>query len=226
MSKRKLTSLERIAAVREYLDSNTPQRIFAQRLGVGESTFRDWVVKYKNAGPGGIDNARQRRYSPDVKKAAVLSYLQKDGSLSDICKIYQIKDRKTLRCWLKAYNGDEQTPHTEEKRSTSTMRKGRSTTLDERINIVSHCLESSKDYIATAEKFSVSYQQIYSWVRKYEAQGVQGLVDRRGKRKSEALLSAEERLRAENRLLLARIKRTELENIVLKKLEEVERRGC
>ena len=32
---------------------------------------------------------------------------------------------------------------------------------------------------------NISYQQIYSWVRKYEATGVDGLVDRRGKAKAE-----------------------------------------
>ncbi len=226
MSKRKLSFLERIAAVREYLAGGATQRDFANRLGIGESTFRDWVVKYSTDGPDALVNSPQRRYPPDIKKAAVLAYLQKDGSLAEICKKYKIKDRKTLRCWLRAYNGDEQISALGEKRSTSAMRKGRSTTLHERISIVCYCLESSRDYIATAEKFSVSYQQVYSWVKKYEALGAQGLVDRRGKRKDAALLSDEERLRAENELLLARIKQAELENIVLKKLEEVERRGC
>lgn len=34
---------------------------------------------------------------------------------------------------------------------------------------------------AAIEKFGVSYQQIYSWVRKLEKNGSQGLVDRRVK---------------------------------------------
>ena len=48
------------------------------------------------------------------------------------------------------------------------MTKGRSTTLEERIEIVGYCIANGKDYGATVEKYGVSYQQIYSWVRKYQ----------------------------------------------------------
>ena len=104
------------------------------------------------------------------------------------------------------------------------MTKGRKTTLDERIEIVSHCIANGKDYGLTMEKFGVSYQQIYSWVRKYEQQGVDGLVDRRGKRKPLEAMSEVERLRAENQMLKAEIKQKEMENAILKKLQEIERR--
>mgnify|MGYP001198469577 FL=1 len=104
------------------------------------------------------------------------------------------------------------------------MTKGRTTTLDERIEIVSHCIANGKDYGLTMEKFGVSYQQIYSWVRKYEEHGVDGLVDRRGKRKPLEAMSEVERLRAENKMLRVENKRKEMENTVLKKLQEIERR--
>ena len=45
------------------------------------------------------------------------------------------------------------------------MTKGRTTTYEERIEIVSYCIEHGNDYAATIEKYGVSYQQIYSWVR-------------------------------------------------------------
>lgn len=47
------------------------------------------------------------------------------------------------------------------------MTKGRNTTYEERIEIVSYCIEHGNDYTGTIEKYGVSYQQIYSWVRKY-----------------------------------------------------------
>jgi hypothetical protein len=40
-----------------------------------------------------------------------------------------------------------------------------------------------KDYGAAIERYHVSYPQVYSWVRKYDEQGIAGLNDRRGKRK-------------------------------------------
>lgn len=103
------------------------------------------------------------------------------------------------------------------------MTKGRQTTYEERIEIVSYCIEHGNDYTAAIEKYGVSYQQVYSWVRKYREKGVEGLRDKRGKRKSESEMTETEKLRAENRMLEARNRRLETENAVLKKLREIER---
>lgn len=103
------------------------------------------------------------------------------------------------------------------------MTKGRPTTFDERIEIVSYCLEQGKDYGATIEKFGVSYQQIYSWVKKYEAKGIDGLLDKRGKRKPLSEMTEVERLRAEIKMLRAENQRKEMEIDILKKLREIER---
>ena len=101
------------------------------------------------------------------------------------------------------------------------MTKGRKTTQEERAQIVAFCIEHSKDYALTVETYQVSYQQIYSWVRKYEANGVDGLVDHRGKSKSEDKLTEAERLRQENRMLQAKLKDKEMEIALLKKLREL-----
>ncbi|NLW06838.1 MAG: helix-turn-helix domain-containing protein [Clostridia bacterium] len=104
------------------------------------------------------------------------------------------------------------------------MTKGRKTTFDERIEIVSYCIANGKDYGATIKKYGVSYQQIYNWVRKYEKNGVDGLIDKRGKRKRLEEMNGIERLRAENKMLRAENKRKEMEIAILKKLQEIERR--
>lgn len=101
------------------------------------------------------------------------------------------------------------------------MTKGRKTTQEERAQIVAFCIEHGKDYGLTVERYQVSYQQIYSWVRKYEEQGVDGLVDRRGKTKPVDELSEAERLRQENRILQAKLKEKEMEIALLKKLREL-----
>lgn len=96
------------------------------------------------------------------------------------------------------------------------MTKGKTTTYEERIEIVSYCIEHGNDYTAAIEKYGVSYQQIYSWVRKYNEKGAEGLVDKRGKRKPESEMTEVEKLKAENRLLEARNRRLETECAVLK----------
>ena len=101
------------------------------------------------------------------------------------------------------------------------MTKGRKTTQEERAEIVAFCIENGKDYGLTVETLRVSYQQIYTWVKKYEEKGVNGLIDRRGKAKPESELTEEERLRQENKILQAKIKDQEMEIALLKKLREL-----
>lgn len=79
------------------------------------------------------------------------------------------------------------------------------------------------DYALVVEKYGVSYNQIYSWVKKFRESGVQGLEDRRGKKRLVSEMSEVEQLRAENRILKKQAERLELENIVLKKRRELER---
>ncbi|GAA6506544.1 hypothetical protein K350107B32_29370 [Agathobaculum butyriciproducens] len=53
-------------------------------------------------------------------------------------------------------------------------------------------------------------------MRKYNEKGIEGLVDKRGKRKVESEMTEAEKLRAENRILEARNRRLKTENAVLK----------
>lgn len=104
------------------------------------------------------------------------------------------------------------------------MTKGRKTTYEERVEIVKYCIENGIDFAKTSEKYQISYQQIYQWVRKYQADGVEGLIDKRGKRKPESEMSELEKLRAQNKLLQAEKRKAELEIAFLKKLDQIKRR--
>ena len=104
------------------------------------------------------------------------------------------------------------------------MTKGRKTTFEERIEIVQYCIAHDHNYAETSEKYQVSYQQARNYTVKYEAGGVDALLDNRGRRKKPDELSELERLRAEVKLLKAQKERAEMEISFLKKLEEIERR--
>lgn len=92
------------------------------------------------------------------------------------------------------------------------------------LEIVTYCIEHQNNYVETAQKYQVSYQQIYSWTNKYFKDGVELLRDRRGKRKSEDEMSEVEKLRAQNKLLEVDNRRKQMEIDLLKKLDELERR--
>lgn len=61
------------------------------------------------------------------------------------------------------------------------MKKACIATYEERIAIVKECLENGSIYGETAIKYNISYQQAYTWVKKFTELGVSGLEDRRGR---------------------------------------------
>lgn len=65
---------------------------------------------------------------------------------------------------------------------------------------------------------------MYQWVRKYDEKGEEGLIDRRGRRKEDAELSDIEKLKRELEAKERENQRLLMENEVLKKFREVERR--
>lgn len=107
------------------------------------------------------------------------------------------------------------------------MKQGRETTQEERIAIAKDCLESGRNYGETAIKYRVSYQQVYTWVKKYKELGEKGLEDRRGKR----LAAQEPRTELEEaKIRIAQLEHelymTKVERDLLKKLDELERRDA
>lgn len=222
MSKNSIEEI--IKSVERYKRGETSQKAEAKRQGVSHQTFQDWIRIYETFGADGFLDTKNRKYSSELKESAVKDYLNGEGSHAAICKKYGISSRSVLQKWIKLYNGHRELRPSRGRGSDIYMTKGRNTTYEERVEIVSYCIEHGNDYTAAIEKYGISYQQIYSWVRKYNQKGTEGLVDKRGKRKPESEMTEVEKLRAENRMLEARNKRLETENTVLKKLEEIERR--
>ena len=164
---------------------------------------------------------KNKKYSVELKLTAVKDYLNGGGSQREICKKYGIVHMRQLYDWIMWYNGHKEFKEQSSAKGEIYMTKGRKTTQEERTEIVAFCIEHGKDYGLTVETYKVSYQQIYSWVKKYEEKGVKGLTDRRGKIKPESELTEEERLRQENKILQAKIKDQEMEIALLKKLREL-----
>ena len=225
MIKRKLSPEEKITAVELYLNGVQQLHTIVEHYGIAKESFRTWVRNYQIFGREGLrDKHRQTSYSTEIQTAAVRDYLSGLGSQAEICKKYKIYSRTQLQNWIQLYNSHKELRPSRGRGSDIYMTKGRNTTYEERVEIVSYCIEHGNDYTAAIEKYGVSYQQIYSWVRKYKEKGAEGLLDKRGKRKPESEMTELEKLRTENRMLEARNKRLELECAVLKKLEEIEGR--
>lgn len=216
---------KKIEAVEKYKRGEGSQNSIAREYTVDSSSLRQWIANYEAMGPSGLAAQQTKNiYSVEFKIAAIEAYLRGEGSQMEICKRYQTRSKRQLRNWVTGYNGHKDLRATGGRGREIYMTKGRLTTLEERIEIVSHCIANGKDYGAAIEKYGVSYQQIYSWVHKYEVKGVGGLIDKRGKRKPLDEMTEIERLRAENKMLKAENKQKEMEIAVLKKVREIGRR--
>ena len=223
MSKININPEEKIAAVKSYLNGADSQQNIAAQFGICYQAFQQWVRNYKSMGATAFTMVGNKKYSSELKLSAVSDYLAGLGSQDDICLKYGIRSKQKLQNWIKKYNGHEELK-TSGIGGVTIMTKGRKTTYEERIEIIQYCIEHENNFAKTAEKYQVSYQQVYSWVKKYESSGVEALVDRRGRTKPEEGMTEIERLRAENRLLKAENKRQEMEMAFLKKLDELERK--
>ena len=223
MSRGKLTDEERMAAVQEYFKGEGSYAAIAEKYKISAVRLQDLVCAAKEKGIDSIiSQENNRKYSSELKEQAVKEYLSGKSSQYVICAKYGIKSRSILQKWISWYNSGKNFKERTRSERGITMNKGRKTTQEERVEIVAFCIEHGKDYGLAMEKYGVSYQQIYSWVRKYEAKGVEGLTDRRGKAKPEDALTEADRLRMENKILQAKIKDQEMEIKLLKKLKELE----
>ena len=215
---------ERLGAVEKYLRHECSMSDLSKQLKVGRTTVSRWIAMYQSFGPEGLqDSSRNQPYSSTLKEAAVLDYLSGSHSQRELCRKYGIKSTRQLRNWVSKYNGHEKLKSSGTG-GISIMTQGRKTSYEERVEIVQYCIEQQNNYVETARKYKVSYQQVYSWTTKFETQGVEALRDKRGKRKPLAKMSEVEKLKAENKLLETKNKRQQMEIDFLKKLEEIERR--
>lgn len=223
MYREKVSAEVKIALVKRYMRGEGSIAVLSKSVGVSSEAFRTWLRNYESNGTGVFFEQRWRRYSAALKESAVRDYLSGNGSQDAICKKYGIRSRHQLQIWIMKYNGHEKLKTTGTG-GRAIVTKGRKTTCEERISIVADCIESGLDYNATAEKFHVSYQQVYTWVRKQKEKGIDGLKDGRGRKKPEEEMSELERLRRENRIQKAQLLRQQMEIDFLKKLKELERK--
>ena len=165
MSKKQITDVEKIEIIEGYIRGEIGFGQIRNRYGVPKSTLRHWIDRYRIFGADGLLRRKcNHSYSAEVKMHAVEEYLSGKGSYQDICTKYKIHSDKQLRDWIKVYNSHRELRPSKGRGSDIYMTKGRNTTYEERLEIVSYCIEHGNDYGAAIEIYKVSYQQIYSWV--------------------------------------------------------------
>ena len=226
MPREKVTPEERTEAAKACVEGRMSAGEAARRLDVDESQVREWVFRYKAHGAEAFrEQERNMVYSSELKAQAVREYVKGNLSQREIAAKYGLRSTSQIRDWIKVYNSGRNFER--QMSGGSRMKQGRETTQEERIAIVRDCLENGSNFGAAAIKYNVSYQQVYTWVKKFKELGEAGLEDRRGKR----IVDQEPRTELEKaQIEIAQLKHelymTKMERDLLKKLKELERRDA
>lgn len=224
MSKSPHTPEFRAMVSQEYLDGLGSYDFLANKYQIGSTTLKQWVAKYRLYGLLAFhDKEGNASYSSDFKATCVEAVLSGAGSVDDIVAKYDISSREVLRNWISMYNANRELKDYHPKREVYMAEARRKTTIEERTKIVKYCIEHNRDYKDTASLFDVSYSQVYSWVKKYDADGEEGLLDKRGHHKTDSEVDELERLRRENLRLKCQLEEKDMVLELLKKVKEYER---
>jgi transposase len=223
MPKIQYVAEEKLAIIKEIECGELGIMAAAYKYGISKTTLVKWRQRYEVYGLEGLEvQTENRSYSAELKLQAVMDYL--DGHLSQyqIIDKYKIASRTQLSDWVKKYNSHSSLNAYNE--GAKAMTKRRSTTWQERLEIVQYCLTHNQEYRKTAEQHQVSYQQVYQWVKKYQNSGQDALQDGRGRKKADEELTDADHQKLAMKKLEAENERLRTEIAFLKKLEELERR--
>ena len=199
MSKRKHTPEWMIARVEEYLSGKGSCKSIARAYGIGYKTLRNWIYKYRELGTEAFAEMEgNKKYSKEFKIYCVEAVLRGEGSVDAIISKYNISSRSVLQRWIKKYNANMELKDYDPKREVYMADAKRKTTLEER--------------------------KVYTWVKKYVADGEAGLTDRRGHHKTDEEVDELELLRRENLRLKRQLEERDMLVELLKKVKEFEGR--
>lgn len=227
MSKyRKHTPEEKIKIVKEYISGQSSFNGIAHRLGYAKipGCFHRWLDLYREHGENAFYSSKgNNTYSKEFKMMVVEEYIRGESSASALVAKYKISNADVLLRWIVLYNANRELKDYDPKREVYMAEARRKTTIKERKEIVEHCITHNRDYKGTASTYDVSYNQVYSWVKKYDIHGEGSLVDKRGHHKTDEEVDELERLRRENLRLKRKLQESEMANQLLKKVKEFER---
>jgi transposase-like protein len=158
-----------------------------------------------------------------LKRQAVIAYILGQWPATKVLKHFGIRGISQLEDWVRQYNGNKELTDTPSARRVPEM--ARKTTYEERVEIVEFVLANQRNYSLAAEKYGVTYQQVYLWVKKVDAGGFEALVDGRGRTKQTDEMSELEKANLRIRQLEAELKSKQMEADFAKKLTDILKRG-
>ena len=223
MAKPKFSPIEKQKIIESYQKGDVSYANLREQFGINPDTIYKWIKRYELYGIDAfIKTKGNSSYTKEFKEKCVIEYLTGKGSLIDICAKYNISSDSVLNDWVECYNANKELTDYVPNSEVYMAESRRKTTIEERKEIVQYCIEHNRNYKETASIYDVSYSQVYTWVKKYDEKGDDGLTDKRGHHKKDNELDELERLRRENKRLKRKLEEEQMLVELLKKVKEFE----
>lgn len=222
------TAEQKIQACEDYLSGARSVSQICIDLGMSPKngmTIYKWVDKYKIWGSDVfISLHKNKSYTKEFKMQAVEEYISGMSSVREIVAKYNIGSKSMSERWILLYNANRELKDYNPKQEIYMTGARRKTTIEERRETVKYCIEHNRNYKETAGIYDVSYSQVYSWVKKYDANGEEALTDKRGRHKTDNEVDELELLRRENARLKKKLEEKDMLAGLLKKMQGFERK--
>lgn len=159
MSRKRYDEEFKRKVIQEYLSGGISCYKLGQKYGVDARCVRNWCRLYKQFGDTYLAaNHSNPNYSAEFKRQVVDSYLAGGKTYQSVADNYGIFAPTTVRQWVMMYNNHEElTDSRLEGLFDMVKDTTRKTTLEERIQIVEHCIANNNNYALTAREYQVSY---------------------------------------------------------------------
>ena len=224
MSRSKLSVQEKVDLVLEFKKSHSSLRAFAIKNNVDQKTFCRWIRFFDRDGIDGLkERTRKKKYSYEFKLQVIRDYLEGKGSFGTLAVKYNLRTAAQVSDWLFKYNNGKLLANSSSRKKASIMTS--KTTFEKRIEIVEYVVKDKHSYNEAAERFSVSYQQVRSWVLKANSNGYEALRDGRGHRKADEDLTDLDKANLKIRQLESQLKDQKVIEEFVKKLQELQHKG-
>lgn len=224
MSRSKLSVQEKIDLILEFRESHSSLRAFAIKNNVEQKTFRRWIQFFDRDGIDGLkERTRKKKYSYEFKLQVIRDYLEGKGSFGTLAVKYNLRTAAQVSDWLFKYNNGKLLANSSSRKKEFIMTS--KTTFEKRIEIVEYVVKDKHSYNEAAERFSVSYQQVRSWVLKANSNGYEALRDGRGHRKADEDLTDLDKANLKIRQLESQLKDQKVIEEFVKKLQELQHKG-
>ena len=143
MRKRKYKPETIIHIVKANLESGIAIYRLSEQYGIHRGRIQEWIEQYKINGESAFFYEEHNRvYCEETKRQAIKEYLAGKGSQREIAAKYGLRNRTQLRDWIKVYNSGR--GFQRKMTGGSRMKETRSTTVEERIQIVKDCIANSR----------------------------------------------------------------------------------